>query len=60
MKAKDHPSADNIYRRLVKKGPNISFDTINRTLLTFSKIGIVNIVEGYGQTKRFDLKEVVP
>ena len=54
MKAKDHPSADNIYKRLVKKVPNISFDTVNRTLLTFSKIGIANIVEGYGQPKRYD------
>jgi Fur family peroxide stress response transcriptional regulator len=54
IKAKDHPSADNIYRRLVKKVPNISFDTINRTLITFSKLGIINIVEGYGQPKRYD------
>jgi Fur family peroxide stress response transcriptional regulator len=54
LKARDHPSADVIYRRLVKKIPNISFDTINRTLLTFSQIGIANIVEGYGQPKRYD------
>ena len=54
LKAKDHPSADIIYKRLVKKIPNISFDTVNRTLLTFSKIGIANIVEGYGQPKRYD------
>ena len=27
--------------------PNISFDTVNRTLLTFSKVGLVNIVESY-------------
>jgi Fur family peroxide stress response transcriptional regulator len=54
LKAKDHPSADIIYKRLIKKIPNISFDTVNRTLLTFSKIGIVNIVEGYGQPKRYD------
>jgi len=54
LKAKDHPSADVIYRRLVKKIPNISFDTVNRTLLTFSQIGITNIVEGYGQPKRYD------
>jgi Fur family peroxide stress response transcriptional regulator len=54
LKARDHPSADVIYRRLVKKIPNISFDTVNRTLLTFSKIGIANIVEGYGQPKRYD------
>src|SRR4030066_395339 len=49
LKAKDHPSADIIYKRIVGKIPNISFDTVNRTLLTFSKIGIANIVEGYGQ-----------
>jgi Fur family peroxide stress response transcriptional regulator len=54
LKAKDHPSADIIYKRIVKKIPNISFDTVNRTLLTFSKIGIANIVEGYGQPKRYD------
>jgi Fur family transcriptional regulator, peroxide stress response regulator len=54
IKAKDHPSTDTIYRRILKKIPNISFDTVNRTLLTFSKIGITNIVEGYGQAKRYD------
>jgi len=54
LKAKDHPTADDIYQRIVKKIPNISFDTVNRTLLTFSKIGITNVVEGYGQAKRYD------
>jgi Fur family peroxide stress response transcriptional regulator len=54
LKARDHPTADVIYRRIVKKMPNISFDTVNRTLLTFSKIGIANVVEGYGQAKRYD------
>jgi Fur family peroxide stress response transcriptional regulator len=54
LKAKNHPSADIIYKRLVKKIPNISFDTVNRTLLTFSKVGILNVVEGYGQPKRYD------
>ncbi len=54
LKAKDHPSADMIYRRIAKKIPNISLDTVNRTLLTFSKIGITNVVEGYGQAKRYD------
>ena len=54
LKARDHPTADDIYKRIVKKIPNISFDTVNRTLLTFSKIGITHIVEGYGQAKRYD------
>lgn len=54
LRAKEHPSADLVYSRLKRAFPNISFDTVNRTLLTFSKIGIINVVEGYGQPKRFD------
>jgi len=54
LKAKDHPTADDIYQRIVRKIPNISFDTVNRTLITFSKIGLTNVVEGYGQAKRYD------
>ncbi|MDQ7787394.1 MAG: transcriptional repressor [Thermodesulfovibrionales bacterium] len=54
LKTKYHPTADDIYKRIIKKIPNISFDTVNRTLLTFSKIGITNVVEGYGQPKRYD------
>ena len=54
LKAKDHPTADAIYERIVKKIPNISFDTVNRTLSTFSKIGLIKVVEGYGQAKRYD------
>jgi Fur family peroxide stress response transcriptional regulator len=54
LKAKDHPTADDIYKRVVRKIPNISFDTVNRTLSIFSKIGLTNVVEGYGQAKRYD------
>jgi Fur family transcriptional regulator, peroxide stress response regulator len=53
-KAKDHPTADAIYRRVRKSLSNISFDTVYRTLLSFTEIGIVNLVEGFGQQKRFD------
>ena len=54
IKAKDHPSSDIMFKKVRRILPNISFDTINRTLLTFSKIGIVDVVEGYGDPKRFD------
>lgn len=54
LKARNHPSADLVYRKLKKVFPNISLDTVNRTLLTFSSIGIISVVEGYGQPKRFD------
>ena len=54
LKAKDHPSADTLYNRVRDRLPNISFDTVYRTLLSFSEIGIADVVEGYGEPKRFD------
>jgi len=51
---KSHPSADIVFQRVRKKVPNISFDTVNRTLLSFVDIGILKVVEGYGRPKRFD------
>ncbi len=53
-KATDHPTADAIYKRVRKSLSNISFDTVYRTLLSFTKIGIVNLVEGTGEQKRFE------
>ncbi len=49
-----HPPADAIFQIVKRKYPNISFDTVNRTLLTFADIGIVDIVETFGGAKRFD------
>ena len=43
-----------MYQKVVKQFPNISFDTVYRTLLTFVEIGLVRLVEGYGEAKRFD------
>jgi Fur family peroxide stress response transcriptional regulator len=54
LKATDHPAAEVIYKRIVKKIPNISFDTVNRTLSKFSEVGLIKVVEGYGQAKRYD------
>lgn len=60
LKAKNHPTADDIYKRVVKRMPNISFDTVNRTLLIFSKIRITNVVERYGQARRYDPNIAIP
>ena len=54
LTAEDHPSADMLYERVRKVFPNISFDTVYRTLLSFSEIGLADVVEGYGEPKRFD------
>jgi Fur family transcriptional regulator, peroxide stress response regulator len=53
-RAKNHPSADIIFQKVKKLFPNISLDTVNRTLITFSEIGIVDVVEGHGNPRRFD------
>jgi Fur family transcriptional regulator, peroxide stress response regulator len=50
----NHPSADKVFRKVRQKFSSISFDTVNRTLITFSAIGLLKIVEGYGDPKRFD------
>jgi len=52
--SKNHPSTDAIFQEVKKLFPNISLDTVNRTLLTFSEIGIVDVVEGHGNPRRFD------
>ena len=51
---KGHPSADAIFHRVRKKTPNISFDTVNRTLSSFVNIGLVKAVKGHGRPKRYD------
>jgi Fur family transcriptional regulator, peroxide stress response regulator len=51
---KGHPTADIVFQRVRKKVPNISFDTVSRTLLSFVDMGLLKVVEGYGRPKRFD------
>ncbi len=49
-----HPTADMMFQVVRKEYPSISFDTVNRALLTFSGIGLVDVVEVFGGPKRFD------
>ncbi len=49
-----HPTADGIYQIVKREYPHISFDTVNRTLLTFAENGIVDVVATFGGAKRFD------
>lgn len=49
-----HPNADAVFRRARRTHPHISFDTVNRTLLLFARIGLLSVVEGHGLPKRFD------
>lgn len=53
-KAKDHPSTDQVFQRVRRRYPNVSFDTVNRTVLTFVESGIIRMVEGSGGGRCFD------
>ena len=54
VESREHPSAERVYQHVRKELPNISLDTVNRTLLTLNEIGSAFIVEGSGDAKRFD------
>ena len=54
VESHEHPSAEVLYEKIRKTFPNISLDTVNRTLVTMSEIGLAELVEGTGGAKRFD------
>ncbi len=54
IRAKNHPSVEMLYKKVRKSFPNISFDTVYRTAISFAEIGLVRVVEGWGDPKRFD------
>ena len=54
LKSLDHPSPEQIFNRLKRAFPELSFDTVYRTLSTFDEIGLVDLVDGYGSARRFD------
>ena len=54
IESDQHPTADTLYQKVKVPYPHISFDTVNRTLLTLAAIGLVDVVEVFGGPKRFD------
>jgi len=52
--ARDHPSAETLYKRLQKKLPTLSLDTIYRTLATFEKHRLISRVETVKSQARFE------
>ena len=50
----NHPTAEQVYFGVKRRFSTISLNTVNQTLLTFSKVGIVEIVEGFGNPRRYD------
>ena len=56
LRSDDHPNAEALHKRITDIIPDISLATVNRTLLTFNKIGLIKNVEGYGEPRRYDPK----
>lgn len=54
MESQDHPSPEMLFSRLKRREPQISLDTVYRTLATFHETGLIDMVEGFALTKRFD------
>ena len=54
IESDEHPSADMVWHRLRKIMPNVSLDTVNRTLLTLTEIGSASLLEGSGDVRRYD------
>ncbi|MFA5423658.1 MAG: transcriptional repressor [Phycisphaerae bacterium] len=52
--SKEHPSATMVFEQVRKKYPEVSLDTVNRTLATITELGLANMVPGDGRAKRFD------
>jgi Fur family peroxide stress response transcriptional regulator len=52
--ASDHPSAEEIFRRVQKKLPTVSLDTVYRTLTTFDEQGLIAKVHFLDDKIRFD------
>jgi len=52
--AKDHPSAEDVYKRVKPKIPPISFDTVYRTLALFERYGVIARVQHLDDRTRYD------
>lgn len=52
--SKDHPTTDAVYRKIKSRYPRISFDTVNRTMLTLVDMGLARLVEGSAGGRCFD------
>lgn len=53
-KVKSHPTADEIYRMVRKKIPNISLGTVYRNLEIMAEAGLILKLESAGSQRRYD------
>lgn len=50
----DHPDAETIYRKVNRRIPSISLDTVYRTLWLLRDLGLIKTVCHFGERVRFD------
>ncbi len=56
--AQDHPSAEMLYKRILKRLPTISLDTVYRTLATLEKHRLITRVQTVESQARFEAKMI--
>lgn len=56
--AHDHPSAEMLYNRIIKRLPTISLDTVYRTLATLEKHGLITRVQTLESQARFEAEMI--
>lgn len=54
IRSHEHPTAERLHSMVNRHFPHISLDTVNRTLLKFAEIGLIQVVEGFGSPRRYD------
>ena len=54
LHSQSHPTADEVFQTLKGDFSNISYDTVNRTLLSLVEIGLIDVVKSPGGARRFD------
>lgn len=54
LSSDDHPTPDALYERVRILVPDISKDTVYRSLHSFYEIGLIDMVEGFTLTRRFE------
>jgi Fur family peroxide stress response transcriptional regulator len=52
--ARDHPSAEEVFKRIKRRLPTISFDTVYRTLALFERYRIITRVSKVDDRTRYD------
>jgi Fur family peroxide stress response transcriptional regulator len=54
MGSGDHPTLEVLHERVRRRAPNVSFDTVYRTVARFRDLGLTRMVDGFGASMRFD------